>query len=61
MRSAEDYTPPDPYALDIAKQRARDDARHPPLTIAPPLEVHYDSAGVPDPYFNDLQKLRSAR
>ena len=59
--AAPNFTPPDPYALDIAKQRARDDAKHPPLTIAPPLEVHNDEGGIPDPYFNDLQTLRSKR
>lgn len=55
LRSAEDFSPPDPYALDIAKQRARDDARHPPLTIAPPQEIHYDERGIPDPYFTTLR------
>ena len=59
LRSAADYTPPDPYKAQLDALRARDDAK--PVTIAPPLEIHYDGRGVPDSYFNDLEKLRSNR
>jgi hypothetical protein len=60
-RNAEDFSPPDPYAPGIARQRAINDAKHPPVTIAPPLEVHYDAHGVPDAYFNDLQRMKEKR
>lgn len=61
LRSAADYSPPDPYKAQLDAIRARNDAKHPPVTIAPPLEIHYNEHGVPDPYFHDLERLKGAR
>lgn len=61
LRTATDFVPPDPYAAGIAVLRASHAKAAAERTPAPlPTEMHLDQHGIPDPYFHDLEKLRSA-
>ena len=57
----EDFTPPNPYTTGIEKLRQEDAARRKTAYVPRPATMPLDRHGIPDPYFNDLQKLRSTR
>lgn len=61
MRSAEDYTPPDPYKAGTDAQRASDAMAAAKRTYQPaprPTEMHLDAHGVPDSYFHAIEAMK---
>lgn len=61
---AHPYGALDPYKAGIDAQRLADAKAAATRTHQPtprPTEMPLDANGIPDPYFNDLQKLRSNR
>jgi len=65
LRTAGDFTPPNPYEAGLAQLRAaaaaaRTQPAH--LPIPPPqAERHYDANGIPDLYAAGIAKMRSAK
>jgi hypothetical protein len=61
--SDDDYSPPDPYERGLAALRLAEQATaarmHSPASRQ--KEIRYDENEIPDPYYHDLEKLRSTR
>jgi hypothetical protein len=53
-----DYTPPDPYAADLAKMRGETVPLVPDRTLTTKTPSRFTP---PDPYASDIEKMRSAR